>query len=54
MEQEALYLDTLTAGASYRPDENELLIMDKAGESLLHFRLLPNFYNNPALLFAKT
>ncbi len=54
MEREARFISTLTAVHPIAR-MRMVLIMDKAGKSLLHFRLLPNFYNNPTcLLFAKT
>lgn len=54
MEQEGLYLTTLATGEAYQLDEDELVILDKSGETLLHFRLLPSFDNNPELLYEKT
>jgi heat shock protein HslJ len=54
MEQEELYLQTLAAATSYRLEDDNLVLMDRAGDILLNFRLLPSFENNPELLFGKT
>ncbi len=54
MEQEELYLQTLAAATSYRLENDNLVLMDRAGDILLNFRLLPSFDNNPELLYGKT
>lgn len=54
MEQEALYLNTLAASAAYQLEKENLVILDSEGNTLLNFRLLPSFENNPELLYGKT
>ncbi len=54
MEQEVLYLNTLAASAAYRLEGDTLVIQDSDGNTLLNFRLLPSFENDPELLYGKT
>ena len=54
MEQEKLYLQTLVAVTSYRLEGDDLFSWIVQGDILLHYRLLPRFENNPALLIGKT
>ena len=54
MEQEELYLQTLAAANSYQLEDDNLFLMDRAGDILFHYRLIPRFENNPALLIGKT
>jgi heat shock protein HslJ len=54
LEQEEEYLGTIQKATSYRLDGEILFILDKQGNILLQYRLLPEFEANPDGLIGKT
>jgi len=54
MVQEEAYINTLQEATSYRVDDENLSIVDKQGNILLQYRLLPKFEANPDGLIGKT
>ena len=53
MEQEEAYINTFQEATSYRVDGENLSIVDKQGNILLQYRLLPKFEANPEGLIGK-
>jgi len=54
MQQEEAYLSAVQKSTNYKYDGENLFIMDKQGNILLQYRLLPKFKANPEALKGKT